>query len=397
MTNFLKARNAALLIALLSIFTTGSLPAAAASLDTSLDPSAYTIWINDAADVLSDAQEEQISLFNANWAARYDSIIAVDTELSIDGDIGDYAYDTGTAIELGSADGILVVDAETGECYLAVGPDYPMSDEEVTTYLDQYLYEPAVTGDYGEGILALFEGINGFYLDGYGLGYLEPTNEPMMDPGPAPQPPASSDLGIAWVIIAIVVFLVIFVLIATIIDRTRYNTYHTMYYNVPNPPYAFRPILFWHGPRYGWYRRRWHRPPPPPRPPRGFRPGGPGSRPGPGPRPGGPGPKPGGPGSRPGGGFAGFHGPRGSNRSGGSFGSGARGGGFSRGTGGFGGSRPSGGGPKPSGGSRGGGFGGFSRGGGFGGSRGGSFGGSRGGGIGGSRGGGFRGGGAGRR
>lgn len=397
MKNFFKARGAALLIALLSIFAAGSLPVAAASLDTSLNPSAYTIWINDAADVLSGAQEEQISLFNANWVARYDSIIAVDTELSIDGDIGDYAYDTGTAIELGSADGILVVDAETGECYLAVGPDYPMSDEEVTTYLDQYLYEPVVTGDYGEGILALFEGINGFYLDGYGLGYLEPTNEPMMDPGPAPQPPASSDLGIAWVIIAIVVFLVIFVLIATIIDRTRYNTYHTMYYNVPNPPYAFRPILFWHGPRYGWYRRRWHRPPPPPRPPRGFRPGGPGSRPGPGPRPGGPGPKPGGPGSRPGGGFAGFHGPRGSNRSGGSFGSGARGGGFSRGTGGFGGSRPSGGGPKPSGGSRGGGFGGFSRGGGFGGSRGGSFGGSRGGGIGGSRGGGFRGGGAGRR
>lgn len=380
MKNFFKARGAALLIALLSIFAAGSLPVAAASLDTSLNPSAYTIWINDAADVLSGAQEEQISLFNANWVARYDSIIAVDTELSIDGDIGDYAYDTGTAIELGSADGILVVDAETGECYLAVGPDYPMSDEEVTTYLDQYLYEPAVTGDYGEGILALFEGINGFYLDGYGLGYLEPTNEPMMDPGPAPQPHASSGPGVVGVIIAIVALLLIFILIATIIDRTRYNTYHTMYYNVPNPPYAFRPILFWHGPRYGWYRRRWHRPPPPPRPPRGFRPGGPGSRPGPGPRPGGPGPKPGGPGSRPGGGFAGFHGPRGSNRSGGSFGSGARGGGFSRGTGGFGGPRPSGGGSRLSGGSRGGGFGG-----------------SRGGGFGGSRGGGFRGGGAGRR
>ena len=380
MTNFFKARSAALLIALLSIFTTGSLPVAAASLDTSLNPSAYTIWINDAADVLSGAQEEQISLFNANWAARYDSIIAVDTELSIDGDIGDYAYDTGTAIELGSADGILVVDAETGECYLAVGPDYPMSDEEVTTCLDQYLYEPAVMGDYGEGILALFEGINGFYLDGYGLGYLEPTNEPMMDPGPAPQPHASSGPGVVVVIIAIVALLLIFILIATIIDRTRYNTYHTMYYNVPNPPYAFRPILFWHGPRYGWYRRRWHRPPPPPRPPRGFRPGGPGSRPGPGPRPGGPGPKPGGPGSRPGGWFTGFHGPRGSNRSGGSFGSGARGGGFSRGTGGFGGPRPSGGGSRLSGGSRGGGFGG-----------------SRGGGFGGSRGGGFRGGGAGRR
>lgn len=346
MKNFFKARGAALLIALLSIFAAGSLPVAAASLDTSLNPSAYTIWINDAADVLSGAQEEQISLFNANWAVRYDSIIAVDT----------------------------------GECYLAVGPDYPMSDEEVTTYLDQYLYEPAVTGDYGEGILALFEGIDRFYLDGYGLGYLEPASEPVMDPGPAPQPHVSHGPGVVGVIIAIVVFLLIFILIATIIDRARYNSYHAMYYNAPNPPYAFRPILFWHGPRYGWYRRRWHRPPPPPRPPKGSRPGGPGPRPSPGPRPGGPGPKPGGPGSRPGGGFTGFHGPRGSNRSGGSFGSGARGGGFSRGTGGFGGPRPSGGGSRLSGGSRGGGFGG-----------------SRGGGFGGSRGGGFRGGGAGRR
>lgn len=366
MTNIFKARSMALLIALLSIFITSSLPAAAASLDTSLDPSAYTIWINDAADVLSDAQEEQIALYNANWAARYDSIIAVDTEASINGDIGDYAYDTGTAIELGSADGILVVDAETGECYLAVGPDYPMTDDEVTTYLDQYLYEPAVLGDYGEGILALFEGIDQFYMDGYGLGYLEPASEPVMDPGPAPQSHASSGPGVVGVTIAIVVFLLIFILIATIIDRARYNSYHTMYYNVPNPPYAFRPILFWHGPRYGWYRRRWHLPPPPPRPPRG-------PRPGPGPRPGGPGPKPGG-------GFIGFRGPGGSNRPGGSFGSDARGGGFSRGTRGFGGSRPSGGGSRPSGGSRGGGFSG-----------------SRGGGFGGSRGGGFRGGGAGRK
>ena len=55
-----------------------------------------------------------------------------------------------------------------------------------------------------QAILALFEGINGFYLDGYGLGYLESTNEPMMDPGSAPQPHASSGPGVVGVIIAIV-------------------------------------------------------------------------------------------------------------------------------------------------------------------------------------------------
>lgn len=337
-----------LLMALLAIFTAGCLPAAAASLDNSLDASAYTIWINDAADILSDAQEEQIALYNANWAARYDSIIAVDTEPSIDGEIGDYAYDMGVEIELGSADGILVVDTETGECYLAVGPDYPMTDQEVTTYLDQYLYESAVTGDYGNGVLDLFEGIDGFYVDSYGLGYLEPV----ADPGPVPvqHTPSRSGPGIFGVIAAIIVILIVFVIIATIIDGARYASYHRRFYGVASPPYVFRPILFWHGPRFGWYQRRWHRPPPPPRPPRPPR-----------------GPRPGGPGPRPGGGFAGFRGPSGTNRPGGSFGSGARGGGFSRGTRGFGG-------PRPSGGSRGGGFGG-SRGGGFGGSRGGSRGG----------------------
>ena len=300
-------------------------------LDASLSTAAYAKWIDDQAGVLTDQQEEQIALFNANWVKRYDSLIAVATRTSISGSIDDYAYDLGTQIELAATDGILVINAGTGDCYLAVGPDYPMTDSQVSSYMDQYLYEDAMAGKFGDGVVKLFSGINDFYVAQYGLGYL--------DNGGSAQGSGSRTL------VAVVVLVIFLVAIASVLDSLRYTSYRQRYYGVPNPPYVFRPILFWHGPGWGWYRRRWHQPPPPP--PRGPRgPGGPG-------------------------GFGGFHGPGGSSH-GGSFGSGPRGGGFGGRGGGFSGGR-------------GGGFGGFGggRGGGFSGGHGGGFGGGgRGGGFG---------------
>ena len=46
-------------------------------LDTSLNTGGYAQWIWDEAGVLSDATEQQLCLFNANWVERYDSLIAV--------------------------------------------------------------------------------------------------------------------------------------------------------------------------------------------------------------------------------------------------------------------------------------------------------------------------------
>ena len=176
----------------------------------------------------------------------------------------------------------------------------------------------------------MFDGINEFYLDNYGLGYLDNSGNQVYGGRSAGE-----------MLAAVVVLLVILVVIASVLDSMRYTSYRQRYYGVPNPPYVFRPILFWHGPGWGWYRRRWRRPPPPP--PRGPRgPGRPARRrrlqrlPGPrrlrrlGRKPG----------RRifrrrpgrwflPGGGFGGgFGGSRG-----GGFGGGARGGGFSRGGG----------------------------------------------------------------
>jgi len=311
------------------------------ALDRSLSTQQFADYIWDEAGVLSNKNEESICLYNANWAQRYDSIIAVAAVTSVDGDIDEYAYDLGEEIELASADGILVIDVSAKDAYLAVGTDYPMTDSEITSFMNSGLYDYVQSGKTGEGIINLFGKINSFYVNNYGLGYLDNSS------------PYSSGGDAAVGVVMLVIILIAIVLVINALDRARYNTYRRQYYGVLNPPVVFRPIFFWHGPGSYWYRRHWHRPPPPPpRPPRG-----------------------------PGGGFGGSSG---------------FGGGSSSGFGGAGNRGPRGGGTfggRPSGGGRSGGFGGSFGGSSFGGSRGGgSFGGSRGGGFGGGRSGGFGGG-----
>lgn len=70
----------------------------AAGLDKSLSTSSYATWISDEAEVLSEQEEQQICLYNANWVARYDSLIAVATVREVSGDIAD----TGRADPAGS-------------------------------------------------------------------------------------------------------------------------------------------------------------------------------------------------------------------------------------------------------------------------------------------------------
>ena len=316
-------------------------PSGGAALDESLSVKEFADYILDETGTLSSKQERQISLYNANWAKRYDSIIAVAVKKSVNGSIDDFAYTLGAEISLAPSDAILVIDVSAQDAYLAASPDYPLTDSQIATYVNSALGPYVESGKYGDGILNLFLELNQFYVDNYGLGYL--------DNGGSYVSGGDTTAGV----VMLVLILIAIVLVVNAIDRTRYNAYRTRYYGVASPPVMFRPLFFWHGPGSYWYRRHWRQPPPPPppRPPRG---------------PGGPGPRPGG------GSFSGFSGPRG----GGFSGSGpSRGGGFSGGRGG-----------------------GFSsgRGGGFSGGRGGGFSGGRGGGFSGGRGGGFSGGGSSR-
>ena len=320
-------------------------PREESALDTGLDTGYLAKYLSDGAGVFSDGEEEELLLYNANWDARYNSIVALVTLEDGTSDMADLAYDWAMRFDLTDNDAILVLDtAGSGDYYLMTGDEFytMMPDDVVSRYLEQYLEPDFAAGNYGAGVESLFSAINERFYDYFGLG-----NESTEEWG------YRSGAGLWTVLVSLLSFLVpvvvIVLIVATIADQYRYNDYRRRYYGVPNPPVTFRPILFWHGPRWGWYRRRWYAPsPPPPRPPRG-------------------GPGPGG------GNFGGF------------------GGGPGR-PGHFGGSRPN----RPGGSGRPGGFGGaggFQRGGGFGGNHGAGRSSGRGGGFGGGHGGGRPGGG----
>ena len=289
-----------------------------------LSTAGYGKWIDDRAGVLSGKTEEAISLYNANWDARYHSLVAVVTVKGVSGDMDDFAYDYGYQMGLGDGDAILVLDVSGQDAYLATGSDFRtmLTDSMTTDYMDRYLYDDFMAGDYGQGVLSLFGALHVLYVGSFGLG--DGAGGAVYG-GTSGYWMGGTVMGMFWLIVLVV-------LIVVMADAGRYRRYRVGYYG---PSYIYHPFIFGR-PHVHVY---------PPRGPRG--PGGFGG-----------GPRPGGGsfgGSRPGGG--GFGGSRG-----GSFGGSRGGGGFSRGGGGF---------------SRGGGFGGSRGGGGFGGGRGGGFGGRR--------------------
>jgi len=334
-------------------------PQGGAPLDEGLSTAGFDGLIVDEANVLSSRTENTLSMYNANWDKLTGSIMAVVTTRDAGAygtGIEDAAWNWAYELELGEDDAILLIDTgRTDAWLLSSGRFADRFNGGEGQYVRSCLSGPAASGEWDEGVLALFAETHLLFNA---------------------QSRAGTGSLIAALLPVIILLLVLLVLFSWI-DSLRYSSWRGRYGTMAVPPVVYRPIFWWHRPGSRWYRRR-HMPPPPPPPrgPRGPRPpmgGGPRPPMGGGPRPpmgGGTPPRP----NRPapprtgGGGF---------NR-GGSFGSGSMGGGgFGRG-GGFGGSR--GGGGSFGGGSRGGGFGGGgSRGGGFGGGggRGGGFGGRR--------------------
>lgn len=382
--NVMKKRGVAVLVAIVVIAASIGIgqwrkPAAAVpapeppitqgtGLDTSLSTTKYEKFVYDKADLLSASAEQNISLYNANWDYRYNSIIAVVTVDSLNGQaVEDFAWDQADDMALEEGDAILVVVEENGSYYVATGNDFSTIitnkvSDELIGILDSYLNY----GKFEDGVLKFYSAMDGVYQDNFGLGNAGSGYDWGQSYGTY-----RSNAGILAIFL-IVILLIVFIAVASSIDRARYHAYYGSYYGVGAPPIMFRPILFWHGPGYGWYRRRWI-----PNyhiryPGNHYR--GPGPGPGGGPRPGGPG------GGRGGFGGTGNSGPR---SGGGNFG-GRPTGGNSRG--GFGGGGSFGGGSRGGfgGGSfGGGGWGGFGGGGSFGGGGRGGFGG--GGGFGGRR------------
>lgn len=352
--NMLKKRGVAVLIAIVVIAGAIGIgqwrkPAAAppagkppvtqsGGLDTSLSTSKYEKFVYDKANLLSASAERSISLYNANWDNRYNSVIAVATVNSLNGKtIEDAAWDQANDMSLEEGDAILLMVAENGAYYVATGNDFAtILTNKVTDQLKGILDPAFNSGKFEDGTLAFYSTMDGVYRSNFGLGNAAGNSDGYQS--------YDSEAVPVLLIFLLITVLIVFIAVASSIDRARYQAYYGSYYGVGVPPIMFRPILFWHGPGYGWYRRRWIP---------GYHAHYPGDYRGPGgPRGGGPG-RPGG--GNPGGfGGAGNTGPRkgggtfggrptGGNRGGfgggGSFGGGSSRGGFGGGSFGGGGSR----------------------------------------------------------
>ena len=334
---FFQKRGVAIAVLILAIVASSawglhktpavSTPEGGEKLDPSLSTAAFTQYVRDDADVLSDKTEEAIGLYNANWDKMFGSIMAVVTTESAN-DIENAAYDYAIEMQLAENDAILVIAKQQQDYYLlASGDFYDLLSGLSQSFVASCMADNVQKGDYDAAVRSLCAALHVELSQQY------QQSEAALD---------EAANGVMFIMI-----LIIFFVIWIMLDGMRYRRYRRRYMmpGMGIPTVVYRPIF--------WGRR----------PPRGPRP----------PRSGGPRPPQGGPRPPYSGGSSGGNRrppqpPRRPSSSGGSFGgfgSTGRGGGFGSGSVG--------------------GFGSSSRGGGFGGSRGGGFGGGRGGGFGGRR------------
>ena len=333
---FFQKRGVAIAVLILAILASGawglhkapvvSTPEGGEKLDPSLSTAAFTQYVRDEADILSDKTEEAVGLYNANWDKMFGSIMAVVTVQSSD-DLENTAHDYAEAMQLGTNDAILLIAKQQQDYYLVASGDfYDLLSSLSQSFVASCMEDGVQKGDYDAAVRSLCAALHVELSQQY------------------QQSEAALDEAASRVMF--IMILIIFFILWIALDGMRYRRYRRRYMmpGMGIPTVVYRPIF--------WGRRPPRSPRPPrsggPRPPYGGGSSGGNRRP----------PQP----------------PRRPSSSGGSFGgfgSTGRGGGFGSGGsfGGFGSSRGGGFGGGSFGGSRGGGFGGGGRGGGFGGRR----------------------------
>ena len=124
---FFQKRGVAIAVLILAILASSawglhkapvvSTPEGGEKLDPSLSTAAFTQYVRDEADILSDKTEEAVGLYNANWDKMFGSIMAVVTVQSSD-DLENTAYDYAEAMQLGTNDAILLIAKQQQDYYL---------------------------------------------------------------------------------------------------------------------------------------------------------------------------------------------------------------------------------------------------------------------------------------
>ena len=245
---FFQKRGVAIAVLILAIIASGawglhkapavSTPEGGEKLDPSLSTAAFTQYVRDDADVLSDKTEEAIGLYNANWDKMFGSIMAVVTTESAN-DIENAAYDYAIEMQLAENDAILVIAKQQQDYYLlASGDFYDLLSGLSQSFVASCMADNVQKGDYDAAVRSLCAALHVELSQQY------QQSEAALD---------EAANGVMFIMI-----LIIFFIIWIMLDGMRYRRYRRRYMmpGMGIPTVVYRPIF--------WGRR----PPRGPRPPR---------------------------------------------------------------------------------------------------------------------------------
>ena len=245
---FFQKRGVAIAVLILAIIASGawglhkapavSTPEGGEKLDPSLSTAAFTQYVRDDADVLSDKTEEAIGLYNANWDKMFGSIMAVVTTESAN-DIENAAYDYAIEMQLAENDAILVIAKQQQDYYLlASGNFYDLLSRLSQSFVASCMADNVQKGDYDAAVRSLCAALHVELSQQY------QQSEAALD---------EAANGVMFIMI-----LIIFFIIWIMLDGMRYRRYRRRYMmpGMGIPTVVYRPIF--------WGRR----PPRSPRPPR---------------------------------------------------------------------------------------------------------------------------------
>ena len=207
-------------------------------------------WIEDSADMLSDAKEKAVYAYCDSWNEKYHAVIAVATLPTLNGwkDGMDYGKALGEKWGLGSNDMLLLL--VKNEYWYAILGDNVLDTVQMNNQqakLEAAMSTAYYQGHYDEAVVAFFRQADVYYAQA--SQYFSATS-PSLGMG-SYQVPDDSGISLPGVLLLIVGIFVVWALL----DRVRYNRYRRRTVVVGAPRVAYYPIF--------WGRRA---APPPPRP-----------------------------------------------------------------------------------------------------------------------------------
>ena len=215
-------------------------PVGTAYLDNKIDTTPVSHLVVDGAGVLSEETKQSVLIYNANWKALENRVLAVVTVQSTTSAETD-AWQWFEQLSLGENDALLLVEADGNkDCVLVAKGKY---EQDLATlhygYMERMTYMPLRSGEFDTAVLEVFGQMHYFY------GYDEEAYwRYEMRVGT-----------IAVSIFAAVNIPILLHFISEQVDKRRFRKWYKDYATDPqlNP---WRSVFFWHRTGSRWYKNR---------------------------------------------------------------------------------------------------------------------------------------------